>query len=324
MRALVFEAERVQLKQVDEPVAGGGEVVLSVRSAGICNTDIEIARGYMGFSGTLGHELIGDIVAVADGDQLPAGLSGRRVVPEINCACGTCRTCLAGGRNHCPNRTVLGILGRDGGLAERVRVPIANLHPVPDSVPDEAAVFVEPLAAALHAFDDAHLAPGDRVAVLGDGKLGLLIGLALAARCGDLAEATAIGRHADKLAIVQAAGLQVALDGEHDATGYDVVVEATGSASGLAKALGMLRPKGKLILKSTYAGGASVDLAPIVINELHVIGSRCGDFARAIDALARGAVDPTPLIAERFSIADGEAAFAKANEKGVLKVLIEG
>lgn len=323
MRALVCSGSGVHLADRDDPVAIAGEAVVAVRAAGICNTDLEIARGYMGFTGVIGHEVLGEIVQTAAGEAVPEHLAGRRVVSEINCACGRCPVCHDGGRNHCPHRTVLGILGRDGGLAERVRVPLVNLHAVPDSVPDAAAVFVEPLAAALHAFDQAHLKPGDRVAILGDGKLGLLIGLALAARCGDLGEALSVGRHRDKLEIVEAAGLEVALEGDHSRSGYDVVVEATGQASGLSKALSMLRPKGKLILKSTYAGQAGVDLAPIVINELEVIGSRCGAFGRAIDAIARHRIDPTPLITETYPIADAEHAFDRAAAPGVLKVVVQ-
>lgn len=321
MKALSCTDRGVVLADVPEPEPRPGEALVRVRAAGICNTDLELARGYMGFRGVLGHEVLGEVVAVGGGPA-PGDLAGKRVVPEINCACGRCAACRAGGRNHCPSRTVLGILGRDGGIAERVAVPVENLHVVPDAIPDERAAFIEPLAAALHAFDEAAPRPGDRVCLLGDGKLGLLAGLALAARRGDLGRAVAVGRHRDKLAILEAAGLDVALEQGFSEAGFDVVVEATGQPAGLARALALVRPRGTIVLKSTYAGAAGVDLAPIVIHELRVVGSRCGDFGRAIDVLARGAVDPRPLVSARYPLADAERAFARAAEPGVLKVLV--
>jgi threonine dehydrogenase-like Zn-dependent dehydrogenase len=299
-------------------------VVLAVRRAGICNTDLEIARGYMGFQGVLGHELVAQVVEGPAGSAPPADWAGRRVTPEINCACRGCPACTQGRGNHCPTRTVLGILGRDGGLAERVAVPLSTLHAVPDSLDDDQAVFIEPLAAALHAFDDVDLTRKDRVLLLGDGKLGLLIGLALAARRGQLGQALAVGRHPDKLAILAAAGLEVALETDFDERGsFDLVIEATGSPQGLTTALEAVRPQGTLVLKSTYAGAADVDLAPVVINEVRVVGSRCGDFPRAIAALENGHIDPRPLISERFSLNEAERAFARAAEPGVIKVLVD-
>ncbi|MDC3955950.1 alcohol dehydrogenase catalytic domain-containing protein [Polyangium jinanense] len=309
MKALQCTENGVALADVPDPEPTPGEVVVKVRSAGICNTDQELARGYMDFRGVLGHEVIGMH-------------AGKRVAMEINCACGKCATCRAGGRNHCPTRTVLGILGRDGGIAEFVRIPEENLHILPDTIPDESAAFIEPLAAALHAFDEAAPRPGDRVCLLGDGKLGLLTGLALAARRGDLGRAVAVGRHRDKLALLEAAGLDVALESEFSEAGFDLVVEATGKPAGLARALAIVKPRGTIILKSTYAGVANVDLAPAVINENKIIGSRCGDFQRAIDVLARGVVDPRPLISARYPLADAARAFQRAAEPGVLKVLV--
>ena len=324
MKALSCTDRGVVLADVADPEPPPGEAILRVRSAGICNTDLELARGYMGFRGVLGHEVLGEVVAVHGGAGPTSALAGKRVVPEINCACGRCAVCRAGGRNHCPSRTVLGILGRDGGIAERVAVPLENLHVVPDAIPDELAAFIEPLAAALHAFDEAAPRPGDRVCLLGDGKLGLLAGLALAARRGDLGRAVAVGRHRDKLAILEAAGLDVAIEQGFSESGFDVVIEATGQPAGLARALALVRPRGTIVLKSTYAGAGQpgIDLAPIVIHELRVIGSRCGDFGRAIDVLARGVVDPRPLISARYPLADAERAFARAAEPGVLKVLV--
>jgi threonine dehydrogenase-like Zn-dependent dehydrogenase len=315
MRALVMGADGVRLLERDEPRAPPGEAVLEVRRAGICATDLEIARGYMGFSGVLGHEVLGTVI------EGPSDWLGARVVSEINCSCHRCPSCAAGAPTHCPTRTVLGILGRDGALAERVAVPVANLHRVPPEVSDDAAVFVEPLAAAMHAFDEVTPRPGDRVLVIGDGKLGLLIGLVLARR-GDLKEARVLGRHPAKLAILSRAGLSVSLASEVLSSGYDVVVEATGQPAGLARGLELIRPRGTLILKSTYAGGSALDLAPIVIHEIRVLGSRCGAFPPAVEALARGWVDPRPLISDRFELRDAERAFVRAGEPGVLKVLL--
>jgi len=328
MNALVCTDRGVALDDVPTPELSRGEALVSVRAAGICNTDIELARGYMNFRGTLGHEVFGQVVAMQPFDASfghPAAsseLAGRRVAMEINCACGRCSTCRSGCRNHCPTRTVLGILGRDGGIAEFVRIPIENLHLVPDSVADDHAVFIEPLAAALHAFDEAPLRPGDRVCLLGDGKLGLLIGLALAARRADLGRAVAVGRHRAHLDILAAAGLDVALEKGFSERDFDVVIEATGHPSGLAHAIRLVRPRGSIILKSTYAGESSVDLAPIVIHEIKLIGSRCGDFARAIDVLGKGVIDPTPLISATYPLSEAERAFVHANTPGVMKVVV--
>ena len=328
MKALVCSDRGVNLDELPTPELTIGEALVAVRTAGICNTDLELARGYMNFRGTLGHEVFGNVVAMYPKDEplgtplVPSELAGKRVVMEINCACGRCSTCRNGGRNHCPTRTVLGILGRDGGLAEYVRIPMENLHVVPESIPDEHAVFIEPLAAALHAFDDAPLRPGDRVCLLGDGKLGLLIGLALAARRGDLGRAVAVGHHRTNLDILAAAGLDVVLEKRFSESNFDVVIEATGHPSGLARATQLVRPRGTILLKSTYAGEANVDFAPIVINEIKLIGSRCGDFARAIDVLRKGVINPSPLVTARYSLAEAERAFAHAATPGVMKVLV--
>lgn len=322
MRALVFEAGAVRLAERPRPTPRPGEALLRIRQAGICATDLEIARGYMGFEGVLGHEAVGEIVAFGADTAAPPELAiGARVVPSINFACGACATCRAGDGRHCPTRSVLGILARDGAMAEYATAPLANLHPVPAGLPDEAAVFTEPLAAAIHAFDAVPLDPSSRVLVLGDGKLGLLIALALAARPEPVATAMLMGRHPDKLAIAAAAGLETAQAGVDAVGRFDVVVEATGHPDGLAAAFAALRPRGTLVLKSTYAQGAP-NLAPVVINELRVVGSRCGPFAPALDALASGRIDPRPLIAARHRLVDGEAAFAQAGTRGVLKVLL--
>lgn len=331
MKALVCSDRGVSLDDVSMPELAPGEALVAVRAAGICNTDLELARGYMNFRGVLGHEVFGQVVAMhprVEEDErfgfplVPRELPGKRVVMEINCACGRCLPCRNGRRNHCPTRTVLGILGRNGGLAEYVHIPIENLHIVPDSIPDEYAVFIEPLAAALHAFDDAALRPGDRVCILGDGKLGLLIGLALAARRGDLGRAVAVGHHRANLDILAAAGLDVVLSKDFSEANFDVVVEATGKPSGLARAIQIVRPRGTIVLKSTYAGEATIDLAPIVIHEIKLVGSRCGDFPRAIEVLSRGVLNPSPLITARYPLVDAEQAFAQAATPGTMKVLV--
>jgi 2-desacetyl-2-hydroxyethyl bacteriochlorophyllide A dehydrogenase len=308
MLALVC-ADPPRLEQLPEPARPAGEVLLSLRLAGICDTDLQLARGYMGYRGVLGHEFVGRVLE-ADDDAL----LGKRVVADINASCQRCRDCLHGNAHHCPHRTVLGILGRDGALAERLLVPAHTLVEVPDSVPDERAVFAEPLAAALHVLDDLP-ADGGPVVVLGDGKLGLLIAHAVASSGR---RAVVVGHHTEKLALAPEGVLEQDLDSTLQ--GVPVVVEATGSKSGLTRALTMLRPRGTLILKTTLAGAGEIDWSPIVINELRVIGSRCGDLKRAVAALRE--LDPTPLIAARYPLARADEAFAHAARKGTLKVLV--
>ena len=291
-----------------EPKAGPGETVLRVRAVGICDTDLQLARGYMGFHGILGHEFVGE----AD--------DGRRVTAEINAACRQCPTCRAGLFQHCPHRTVLGILNHDGAMAERVRVPIANLHDVPDAISDREAVFIEPLAAALRIAEQVALGPGVRKAIVGDGKLGLLC--AWAARLTG-ADVSLVGKHPEKLEL---AGEKIATHtleaARHLERDFDVVADCTGSPSGLPTALGLVRPCGTLVLKTTVAGTYTIDLSPIVIDEVRVVGSRCGPFAPAIDALARRAIDVRPLIGAELRLDEAEAAFRAAAAKGARKILM--
>ncbi|HEY6879393.1 MAG TPA: alcohol dehydrogenase catalytic domain-containing protein [Polyangiales bacterium] len=296
-----------------EPVRTPGEVLLGLRLAGICDTDLQLARGYMGYRGVLGHEFVAEVLDADD-----TSLRGRRVVADINASCLACSECRRGQPHHCLARTVLGIVGRDGALAERFLVPAHTLVPVPDEVSDERAVFAEPLAAALHVLEDLPQDEGPCV-VLGDGKLGLLIARAVA-QSGR--RTVVVGHHPGKLALARQGGAVGVLESELDASlcGVPAVIEATGSARGLSRALSMLRARGTLILKTTVAGASEVDLSPVVINELRVIGSRCGDMARAVDALRT--LDPTPLIAARYPLADAEQAFAHAATRGTLKVLV--
>jgi threonine dehydrogenase-like Zn-dependent dehydrogenase len=316
MRALRVADGTATLVDIAAPVADG-EAVVRVRYSGICNTDIEIARGYAGFRGTIGHEFVGVIEDPGAG-ELTAGI---RVVGEINAGCGTCARCLWGDARHCAARTVLGIVGRDGAHAELVRLPARNLVRVPEAVSDLDAVFVEPLAAACGVLERCPMAPGTRVAVIGDGKLGQLCAMVLAA---ERLEPLLVGKHADKLARARALGIETATVDEVRAHGraFDVVVESSGGPSGFALALALLVPQGRLVLKSTFHGDAPIDMARVVVEEVTVIGSRCGRFAPALDLLARHAVDVASLISEVMPLDRAEQALARATEPGVLKVVL--
>ena len=294
------------------PRADSRFALIKVELAGICSTDLQIFKGYMDFQGVPGHEFAG---SVSEG---PRELVGKRVVGEINFGCGQCDACRRDLGRHCPNRKVMGILNADGAFAEYVSVPAENLHIVPDSVGDEEAVFAEPLAAALEILTQIQLSPGDDVLVLGDGKLGNLCAQVLRLTG---AKITALGKHADKLALIKKAGVRTILLHDWQPRLFDVVIEATGSASGLELALSAVRPRGTLILKSTIAGNHQVSLAPIVINEINVIGSRCGPFPDALAALAAKQIAVTPLIEKIYPLNDGVAAVAHA-ARGARKILL--
>ena len=315
LQALQLERGTVALRDVREPSPAPGEARVRVTLAGICSTDLEIAKGYMGFSGVLGHELCGIVEQCDD----PAWL-GQRVAGEINLACGRCDLCKRGLGRHCPTRTVLGILGKDGCFAQYVTLPIANLHRLPDALDDVRACFVEPVAAAFEVLEQVRIGPDERVAVLGDGKLGLLCAQVLQTSGCQLVVA---GKHARKLQLAAARGIATAAVSELTPRAFDVVVEATGSADGMHAAVKLLRPRGTLVLKSTYHGLLTLDAAPLVIDELTLVGSRCGPFERAIPALASGAVDPTALVDAIVPLADGVAALGRAGQPGVLKVLLD-
>jgi 2-desacetyl-2-hydroxyethyl bacteriochlorophyllide A dehydrogenase len=296
------------------PTPATGEVRIRVDLAGICATDLEIARGYMQFAGVPGHEFVGTVI---DG---PDNLRNRRVVAEINCPCGTCPACKRGLGNHCPTRTVVGIAGRDGAFAEQLTVPAANCHVVPDAVSDAAAVFVEPLAAAAHVLDDLP-APHDalRVAVLGTGRLGLLTAAVLAAADGRV---TAIGRNPRTLALARQWGLPTAATDALEEAAFDAVVDCTGHPDGLRMAMALCRPRGTIVLKSTYAAAAALNPAPVVIHEQRIIGSRCGAFGPALELLAAGRVPVTDLITATYPLSDGVAAMQTAAEREHIKVLL--
>ncbi|HEY8516970.1 MAG TPA: alcohol dehydrogenase catalytic domain-containing protein [Candidatus Binatia bacterium] len=287
--------------------------LVRVHLAGICSTDLQILRGYMGFRGTLGHEFVGEVV------EGPAELAGRRVVGEINFACGRCADCRAGRKRHCPTRTVMGILGADGAFAELVRVPVENLHVVPDGLEDEGAVFVEPVAAALSAARASDALRGGRALVLGAGKLGLLIAQALAAR-GDDVQVMCRSERAHEVG--RKLGLET-LTREQAPRGYDLVVDATGDAAGLSIAIEHVRPLGTIVLKSTVAARYEIDLAPLVVNEVSLIGSRCGDFPPALAALAEGAIRVEPLVDAVLPLSRGVEGLERAGQPGALKILLD-
>jgi threonine dehydrogenase-like Zn-dependent dehydrogenase len=312
MRALRIGDGTTSLVEVADPEPRG-EAVVRVVLSGICNTDLEIARGYAGFRGTIGHEFVGIVEDPGGG----AIARGQRVVGEINAGCGACARCASGDPRHCATRTVLGIVGRDGAHADLLRLPAHNLVAVPEGVPDEHAVFVEPLAAACGVLERCPIEPGQRVAIIGDGKLGLLCAMALAPLRPLL-----VGKHAAKLALAR--GLETASIAEARLGGraFDVVIEASGGVSGFELALDLLRPQGTLVLKSTFHGATPVDAARIVVDEIRVVGSRCGRFAPALDLLTRGAVDPGALISEVISLDHAEHAMRRAATPGVLKVLL--
>ena len=323
MKALRLENQQLHVADVSRPEAGG-EVLVRVSLSGICNTDLELARGYAGFEGTLGHEFVGVIDEVPEARPLGSetwAIPGQRVVGEINAGCGQCYLCQRGDSRHCPNRTVLGIVGRDGAHAEFLKLPLRNLLPVPDAISDAQAVFTEPLAAACGILERVQITNAARVAVIGDGKLGLLCAQVLGTTG---AAVTLIGKHRNKLLIAQARGLEAMLSEsaaqrKHE---FDLVVEASGSAGGFDLALDLLRPRGTLVLKSTFHGATDIDAARIVVNEISVVGSRCGRFAPALELLKTGAVDVESLISEEFSLADAVRGMARASEPGVMKVLL--
>lgn len=312
MLAVHLEDGTVAVRELARPARPPGFALLRLLAGGICNTDLELQRGYYGFRGTPGHEFVAE---VAEADQ-PA-LVGRRVVGEINLACHACEWCRSGLARHCPQRTVLGIVNHPGAFAEFFTLPEINLHPVPDSVPTDRAVFTEPLAAACEILDQVAIPPRATVAVLGDGKLGLLITMLLVANGYAVDH---YGRHAEKLA--RAGGR--AFTTPPSAACYDWVVEATGSAEGLRIAGSITRPRGTLILKSTVHGSVAVDTAALVVNEISVIGSRCGRFEAALPLLEANLIAVEPLISARFPLAAAGDAFARAAAPGVLKVLLNG
>ena len=315
MRAIVYQQSLSYNPRQPEPPPEEGDTLIRVRQAGICATDLEIVRGYMTFAGVLGHEFVGEVL-----DSPDRSLLGRRVVGEINIVCGRCDLCVAGLCSHCRNRSVLGILRHNGAFAELLRLPAANLHVLPDSVDDDRAVFVEPLAAAFQVLKQIKLDGRKWVTVLGDGRLGLLVAQVLqTAGC----PVRVIGRHASKLALCDKWSIRSRPLNEivprHD---QDVVVDCTGSPQGLELAMRMVRPRGTIVLKSTFASAAPLNPAPLVVDEVTLVGSRCGPFREAIRALAENQIDVVSLIHRRMRLEQGVEAMALADRPGVLKVIL--
>ncbi len=324
MRAFAFEEGRIVEQERPTPDPGPSEALLEVSMAGICATDIELLGGYYGYRGIAGHEFVARVKRA----QTAPWLEGQRVVCDINCGCGTCLRCLNGDPRHCQDRSVIGIVGHDGCFAEYLLAPTANLHPVPDTLPDRLAVFTELLAAALEVGQQVHVTGRDRVLVLGDGRLGLLtaLGLNLSTPGTILA-----GHHEAKLALARAQGVETFLLGvDGDAAAlvrkhglFDLVVEATGKADGVVQALDMVRPEGTVVLKTTTRLPSQLDIAKVVVNEISLIGSRCGDMALALNGLSSRRIDVEPLIEAIWPFARFPEAFDQARRPGALKVLLD-
>jgi threonine dehydrogenase-like Zn-dependent dehydrogenase len=313
LRAIVLD-ETVSLQtNRPEPTPVGDEVLVRVRCAGLCETDLQLVKGYMGFRGVLGHEFVG----IAESGPF----AGRRVVGEINCACGTCPTCRRGRPTHCPTRSVLGILNHDGAFADLVAVPQQNLHLVPDAMPDDVAVFAEPVAAAFQIPAQIPIGRNDRIVVLGDGRLGNLCAQVLA---GLAAHVLVVGKHPEKLALLASMGMATVLLADLlPERSADVVVDATGSDSGLPTAMTLVRPRGTVVLKTTVAGAQTLAWAPFVIDEVTLVGSRCGPFDQALAALETGRVDVGAMISTRFDLSRGVQALEHARTQPVLTVLLD-
>jgi threonine dehydrogenase-like Zn-dependent dehydrogenase len=314
MLALCFDGAP-ELKDVPLPIPGPGEVLIRVSLAGICGTDRQILKGYHGFRGIMGHEFVG---VVAGPDTTP--WLGQRVVGEINIGCGACDLCREGLARHCRERRVLGLKDHDGAFAQYLTLPAGNLHLVPPEVPDAVAVFTEPLAAALRVTETVHLLPDERLLVVGDGSLGLQTSWVLALSG---AQVHLAGHHPEHLALARPYGVAAFLEPDLPPGNYQVVVEASGSPDGLELALSRVRPQGAVVLKSTYTGRFPLDPAALVVPEVRLLGSRCGPFPGALRLLARGWVDPRPLIFRTFPLSQGLAALEWAQRPGTLKVLLD-
>lgn len=320
MRALVFNNKLELKNDYAKPITKENEALVKVKLVGICNTDYEITKGYMGYNGILGHEFVGVVEEINGEDK---SLLGKRVVGEINLGCKNCDCCAKGLERHCPNRQTLGIFNKDGCFADYVTLPLSNLLEVDDKISDETAVFVEPLAAALEILEQLHIKPYEKVCVLGDGKLGLITALALNASNIDV---TLIGKHQNKLDIAKEQNVKTMLLEnltQENNKSFDVVVEATGRVSGFETSINLVKPRGILVLKSTIATGKELNLAPIVIDEITVLGSRCGQFAPALRLMEKNIIDFSKLISSKLSFDDAVLGFEKNKEKDTIKILLE-
>ncbi len=318
MKAVIFDETLKYVEDYEKPTPKKGEALIKVTYGGVCNTDKEITKGYMGYKGILGHEFTGVVEEINDEDKT---FLGKRVVGEINLGCKNCEWCAKDLERHCPNRSTLGILTKDGCFAEYVTLPLSNLIEIPENVPDEQAVFVEPLAAGLEILEQMHIQPCQKVMVLGDGKLGLLTALALNA-CG--LDVLIVGKHQNKLDIAKNQGVKTQLLSEFEqAPKFDVVVEATGSITGFETSVNCVKPRGTLVLKSTIAASKELNLAPIVINEITILGSRCGRFAPAMRLIASGKIDFSQMISKIYPIEQAVEAFDANNAKDTIKILLK-
>ena len=314
MQVLWLEDNKISLRDISQP-RKTNEALIKIRKAGICSTDLELVKGYYPYTGVIGHEFVGDVVEADDASWI-----SQRVVGEINVTCNQCEQCLNGRPTHCEHRTVLGIINRDGTFAEYTTLPIANLHRVPDSVTDEMAVFTEPLAAALEIKEQIQIKPTDRVLLVGAGRLGQLIAQTLALTGCDL---RVVARHAQQQNLLKVRGIRIISEDDIQSWRWDIVIEATGSPSGFSLARKAIRPRGTMVLKSTYKGEMSVNFSSIVVDEINLVGSRCGPFEPALRLMESKQVDPTVLIANEFKLSDALKAFERAAQAGVLKVLVE-
>lgn len=318
MKAVIFDETLKYVEDYEKPTPKKGEALIKVTYGGVCNTDKEITKGYMGYKGILGHEFTGVVEEINDEDKT---FLGKRVVGEINLGCKNCEWCAKDLERHCPNRSTLGILTKDGCFAEYVTLPLSNLIEIPENVPDEQAVFVEPLAAGLEILEQMHIQPCQKVMVLGDGKLGLLTALALNA-CG--LDVLIVGKHQNKLDIAKNQGVKTQLLSEFEqAPKFDVVVEATGSITGFETSVSCVKPRGTLVLKSTIAASKELNLAPIVINEITILGSRCGCFEPAMRLIASGKIDFSQMISKIYPIEQAVEAFDANNAKDTIKILLK-
>jgi 2-desacetyl-2-hydroxyethyl bacteriochlorophyllide A dehydrogenase len=315
MQAIWLEDQQIRLRDDVRQPNKPTEALIRIRKAGICSTDLELVKGYYPYTGIPGHEFVGDVVDAPDKSWM-----GQRVVGEINAVCGACEACRNGRSTHCENRTVLGIVNRDGVFAEYTSLPLENLHRVPDSVSDEAAVFTEPLAAALEIQQQIQVKPADRVLLIGAGRLGQLIAQTLTLTGCDL---RVVARHPHQQQLLRARGICLITKDEIQPRKWDIVVEATGSPDGFDLARRAVRPRGTILLKSTYKGDMNVNFSSIVVDEITVLGSRCGPFEPALHLLENHAVDPTVLIAVQYKLSEALKAFEHAAQAGVLKVLLE-
>jgi threonine dehydrogenase-like Zn-dependent dehydrogenase len=315
MKALYFDGDMRLINDHPRPERGKGEAIVRVLKAGICNTDLEIVKGYMNFRGVPGHEFVGVVKEAEDGQ-----LIGQRVVGEINCPCGMCELCLAGKARHCPERTVLGIQGRDGAFAEYLVLPERNLHVVPDEISDDEAVFVEPLAAAFRILQQVDVRHDDTAIVLGDGKLGLLVAQVINTRADRV---VLVGRHEDRLRLAQGFGIETHIEGRVPNIAAHLVIDCTGSRDGVRQAVQMATPEGTVVIKSTVADESCLPMAQAVVDEITLVGSRCGPFEPAIDALRDGTVAVQPLITGRFGLDHAVEAMAEAAQSHAIKVIIE-